>query len=82
VASKTVVAKDTIVITVGARPAVYEQVEVRHNKTGEMVMINKDYPSDEGDVGVPHVFKAGERVPRSHEAVKACPSAFADEDDE
>lgn len=80
-ASRTVVAKEAIVVVVGARAPVYEQVTVRHNKTGEMVKMNKDYPSDEGDAGVPFAFKAGEKVSRSHDAVKACPGAFVDEDD-
>jgi hypothetical protein len=82
VASKTAVAKEAVVITVGAVPPTYDQVTIRHNRTGEMVTINKDYPSDEGDAGVPFAFKAGERVPRSHEAVRACPGAFADEGDD
>jgi hypothetical protein len=79
--SNTVVAKEAIVITVGARAPEYEYVDVRHNRTGETVKMRKDVPFDEGDEGVPFAFKAGEKVPRSHDAVKACPGAFADEDD-
>ena len=72
----SVVAKEAIVINVGGSPPVYEQVQVTDRKTGQPVMINKDEPSDPGDLGVPYAFKEGQRVSRNHPAVKECPSAF------
>jgi hypothetical protein len=74
--SNTVVAKEAIVINVGARPPEYDMVRVIDNKTGEPVMIPKDQPTDPGDEGVPFAFKRGQKVSKNHEAVKACPGAF------
>lgn len=76
-----VVAKEAIVITVGAVPPKYEQVQVINRRTGEPAMISKDEPYDPGDLGIPYTFKANERVAKSHPAVKANPGAFAELDD-
>jgi hypothetical protein len=71
-----VVAREAIVINVGAEPPKYERVEVTDRKTGQRVMINKDEPFDPGDEGVPYSFKAFQKVSASHPAVAANPSAF------
>jgi hypothetical protein len=79
-----VVAREAIVINVGARAPNYEQVEVVDRRTGQKVKINMDEPSDPGDEGVPYAFKSMQRVHKDHPAVKANPGAFipADEVDE
>jgi hypothetical protein len=79
-----VVAREAIVINVGGRAPKYEQVTVTDRKTGQKVTINKDEPTDEGDLGVPYAFKAMQRISKNHPAVKANPGAFmpADEVDE
>lgn len=69
-------AREAVVVFVGARPPVYEQVPIVHNRTGETVMMNKDQPSDPGSEGVPYTFKQYQRVPATHPAVKASPSSF------
>jgi len=80
-----VVAREAIVVTVGARPIEYGKITIRHNKTGELVTIdNQNEIVDPGDEGMPYAFKAFERVNKSHAAVRANPGAFmpADEVDE
>jgi hypothetical protein len=79
--SGLVVARDAIVINVGGKPPKYERVEVTDRRTGQKVMINKDEPSDPGDLGVPYAFKENQRVSKNHPAVKACPGAFIPVDD-
>jgi hypothetical protein len=79
------VARDAIVVVVGARPIEYGRITVRHNKTGELVEIdNHNDIVDEGSEGTPYAFRAYQRVHKSHPAVKANPGAFlpADEVDE
>lgn len=72
-----VVAKEAIVVTVGARPIEYGKVEVRHNKTGELVEIDNHLQIlDPGEQGIPYAFRPYQKVHKSHEAVKACPGAF------
>ena len=84
--SNMVVAKEAIVINVGARPIQYQQAVVTDKRTGERVEIDihENPPIDEGDEGMPYAFKAFQRVRKDHPAVKACPGAFmpADEVDE
>ena len=75
-------AREAVVVIVGAKAAVYDQVEVTHNKTGQRVMINKDYPREEAVEGMPYAFKPGEKVRRDHPAVGACPGAFREIDSE
>lgn len=73
-----VVAREAIVINVGARPVEYGRITVRDRRTSEMVEIadtDRD-PIDEGDEGTPYAFKAFERVRKDHPAVAACPGAF------
>ena len=80
-----VVARETIVINVGGRPIQYGQITVADRRTNEMKTIdNHNQILDDGDEGIPYVFKAFQRVNKNHPAVKACPGAFmpADEVDE
>jgi hypothetical protein len=71
-----VVAREAIVINVGASPPEYDQVQVTHSRTGERVLINKDEPRVPEELGVPYAFKAFQRVSSSHPAVLANPGAF------
>jgi hypothetical protein len=85
--SNKVVAREAIVINVGARPIQYGTIDVINQKTGERETIdNHNQMVDEGDEGVPYTFKAFQKVNKNHVAVKACPGAFmpleeADEED-
>lgn len=76
--SNMVVARETMVVTVGARPIEYRKAKVRNRKTDEIVEVelHEAEPVDSGDEGVPYAFKAGEKVPKNHEAVKASPGSF------
>ena len=76
--SNMVVARETMVVVVGARPIEYRKAMVRDRKTDQIVEVelNEAPPLDPGDEGVPYAFKAGEKVPRNHEAVKASPGSF------
>ena len=85
IGSGKVVAKEAIVINVGGRPPEYGTITVVDRKTGDPTRIRADVPTDEGDEGVPYAFKAGEKVSKSHPAVKENPGAFVpleDWDDE
>jgi hypothetical protein len=76
------VAREAIVITVGAKPIEYGEITVRHNKTDEIVTIpNQNHVIDEGDEGIPYAFKANQRVRNDHPAVKANPGAFIPADE-
>jgi len=85
--SNTVVAREAVVINVGARPIEYAKITVRDRRTNELVEIDDhDTMVDEGDEGVPYAFKAFQKVNKRHPAVKAAPDAFmpleeADEND-
>lgn len=76
--SSMMVAKDTICITVGARPIQYKRATVWDRRRSEPVEIDihEAEPIDPGDDGISYTFRAGQKVPRSHDAVKACPDAF------
>lgn len=69
-------AREACVVIVGAKPAVYEQVEVIHNKTGQPVMMNKDQPLEEAVEGMTYTFRQYQRVPATHPAVKESPGSF------
>jgi hypothetical protein len=71
-------ARETISITVGARPIEYQRRIVRDRRTGMLVEIDIHElpPADPGDEGVGYVFRAGERVSKTHPAVKQSPHAF------
>lgn len=71
-----VVAREAVVVIVGAKPPIYDQVTVIHNRTGEPVTMNKDRPRVEAVEGIPYAFKAYQRVPASHPAVKESPGSF------
>lgn len=71
-----VVAREACVVFVGARAPVYETFTTRHNRTGELVTMNKDEPSDPGSEGTAYTFKQFQRVPKTHEAVKTSPGSF------
>lgn len=81
--SNTVIAKEAIVINVGARPIQYQRSVVPNRRTGDMVEVelHEFPPADEGDEGIPYAFKQGQRVNKNHEAVKACPGAFVPVDE-
>jgi hypothetical protein len=79
------VAKEAVVVVVGARPIEYAKITVTHNKTGERVTIdNHNNVVDPGSQGVSYAFKAYQKVPATHPAVKDAPQFFipADEVDE
>lgn len=87
---KMVQAKEAIVVNVDGSPRKYGKITVTNRKTGERETIDYtdgDYERHvdyEHEVqGVPYAFKAYEKVPASHPAVKANPSAFVavDEDE-
>jgi hypothetical protein len=72
-------AREAVVITVGARPPVYETAIVRNRHTGQLaeVPLNPERPPlDPGDEGRWYVFKKGERVLSDHEAVIESPGSF------
>lgn len=87
--AKMVRAKEAIVVNVGGSPRQYGKITVMNKKTGQPETIDytdgdfdrhKDYVHEVQ--GVPYVFKAYEKVPANHPAVKACPGAFVAADDE
>jgi len=72
-----VVAREAIVVVVGARAPEYGKVTITHNKTGERITIDNQMDVvDEGDPGVPYAFKPFQKVSANHPAVKACPGGF------
>ena len=72
-----VVAREAIVVVVGARPIEYAKIQVRHNRTGDLVTIdNQNNIVDPGDEGMPYAFKENQKVSKNHPAVKECPGAF------
>jgi hypothetical protein len=77
-----VVAKEAIVINVGARPIKYGRITVQDRRTNEFVEIdNHNDIVDEGDEGIPYAFKMNQRVRNDHPAVKANPGAFMPADE-
>jgi len=79
---KMMVAREDIVVVVGAEPPTYGEVELVHNKTGEKVTRTETtIVLDEGKPGVSYAFKAFQKVPSSHPAVKDCPGGFMPLDD-
>jgi hypothetical protein len=76
------VAREAIVINVGARPVKYGQITVLDRKSGERKTIdNHNQIVDEGEDGMPYAFKANQRVNKNHPAVKENPDAFLPADD-
>ena len=76
-----VVAKEAVVVIVGARPITYEQITVVDRRTGQPVTMNSDRVEDQGDEGISYAFKAYQRVPKNHPAVKEAPGAFMEIED-
>ena len=76
-----VVAREPVVVIVGAKAPTYEQVEVTDRRTGNRVMINKDQASEPGSEGIPYAFRAYQRVARNHPAVKESPGSFIEIED-
>lgn len=76
-----VVARHAFVWVEGARPVEYEQITVIDRKTGQPVTMNSDRVVDQGSDGIPHTFKAYQRVPRNHPVVKAKPGYFMELDE-
>jgi hypothetical protein len=74
----TVKARQACVITVGARPVVWEKRIVRSERTGKLqeIDIHELPPVDEGSEGIGYVFKAGEEVMDDHPAVLDAPGCF------
>jgi hypothetical protein len=75
--------RETIGISVGARPIEYERRIVRNNRSGrlEEIDIHELPPVDPGDEGTFYVFTKGEQVLADHPAVAANPGAFVAVDD-
>lgn len=75
--SNWMVAKEAIVVVVGAKPPVYAEIEVKDDRTGEMKKrIESTVVVEEGEHGVGYSFRAYQKVHKSHPAVKANPGAF------
>ena len=77
-------AKQAMVVTVGARPPVWQKRIVRDRHTGKLVEIDMNPelpPIDEGDLGRFYTFTRGEEVSADHEAVLDAPGAFEPVDD-
>jgi len=72
------VAKHACVVTVGARPVIYEKRIVRSNRTGrlEEISIHELPPIDPGSEGIGYGFKQGEEVWSDHPAVVDAPGCF------
>jgi hypothetical protein len=66
------------VITVGARPIVWEKRIVRDRHTGKLAEIDLHElpPVDPGSEGIPYAFAAGEEVMADHPAVLDAPGCF------
>ena len=80
--SDVLVAREAIVVNVGARPVRYGEIEVLDKRTGQKVVIldTDNEPIDPGDEGVAFAFAAGEKVRADHPAVQECPGAFREID--
>jgi hypothetical protein len=71
-------ARKAVVVTVGARPIVWEKRIVRDRHTGKLVEIDMHElpPVDPGDEGIGYVFKADEEAWSDHPAVLDAPGCF------
>ncbi|HEY7730250.1 MAG TPA: hypothetical protein VH950_05030 [Gaiellaceae bacterium] len=76
-----VVAREAVVVTVGAKPITYEQITVTDRRTGQQVTMDSDRVLDPGSEGIPYAFKQYQRVARSHAAVKTSPGSFIEIDE-
>jgi hypothetical protein len=79
-ASKWVMAREAVVVIVGARAPTYRTVYVRNRHTGMVEEVPlapiEAPPIDEGDPGQTFVFKKHERVEADHPAVRESPGSF------
>jgi hypothetical protein len=73
-----VVAREAIIVNVGAKPAVYREINVVNRRTGEPARIldTDNDPVEPEDPGTPYAFKSYQKIPKDHPAVKECPGAF------
>jgi hypothetical protein len=76
-----VVAREAMVVIVGAEPPVYDQITVIHNKTGEPVTRNMDEPRIPAVEGIPYPFRPYQRVSKTHPAYKQSPHLFLEIDE-
>lgn len=72
------VAREPVVVVVGARAPVYQTSMVRDRRTDQMVevQLTEFEPVDPGAEGRSYAFKQYEKVHSTHEAVKELPGAF------
>jgi hypothetical protein len=75
---KMMVARDAVVVVVGASPIEYEKRIVRDRHTGKLAEIDAHElpPVKEAVEGVSYVFARGELVEADHPAVLDCPGMF------
>ena len=71
-------ARETMVVTVGARPVVWPKIIVRDRHSGKLNEIDHHEagPLDPGDEGIGYAFKADEEVWSDHPAVIDAPGCF------
>jgi hypothetical protein len=71
-------AREACVITVGAKPIIYEKRIVRDRHTGKLAEIDLHElpPVDPGSEGIGYAFAAGEEVWADHPAVLDAPGCF------
>ena len=73
-----VVAREAVVVTVGAVAPTYQIGQVRDRRTDQIVDVPlTEYdPVDPGSEGMAYAFKQYQRVHRNHPAVKTSPGSF------
>lgn len=81
--SGLVVAREAVVINVGAKPAVWHTAEVLNKRTDQIETVNltEVEPKEPEEEGIPYAFKAYQKVRADHPAVLECPQAFMAYDD-
>jgi hypothetical protein len=75
---KMMVAREAVVIVVGASPIEYQRRIVRDRHTGKLaeIDIHELPPVREAEPGRSYAFRRGEEVPADHEAVLDAPGHF------
>lgn len=78
-----VVAREAVVVTVGAKAPTWQIAKVRDRKSDEIkdVALTEFPPLDPGSEGIPYAFKQYQRVHKDHPAVKTSPGSFMPIDD-
>jgi hypothetical protein len=81
--TKKVQAREACVVTVGARPVVYEKRIVRDRHSGKLaeIDIHELPPVDPGSEGTSYVYKKGEEEWSDAPAVLDSPSSFVPVDE-